>query len=128
VDVSKVTVENVALPVREPMLAAGQVDAVTGISFLSYIDLKDRGVPVNDLVVLSMSDYGLKLYGEAIIASPKFIAENPRAMTGFFRALVRGMKDTIRDPAHSVDSVLKRNDTAKKDLELERLRMAIRDN
>jgi NitT/TauT family transport system substrate-binding protein len=128
VDVSKVTVENIALPVREPMLAAGQVDAVTGISFLSYIDLKDRGVPVNDLVVLSMSDYGLKLYGDAIIANPKFLADNPKAVSGFLRALTRGMKDTIRDPARSVDSVLKRNDAAKKDLEVERLRMAIRDN
>jgi NitT/TauT family transport system substrate-binding protein len=128
VDVSKVTVENVAPPVRDPMLAAGQVDAITGISFSSYIDLKDRGVPVNDLVVLSMAEFGLKLYGDAIVANPKFLADNPKAVTGFLRAFTRGLKDTIRDPARSIDSVLKRNDAAKKDLELERLRLAIRDN
>ena len=46
----------------------------------------------------------------------------------FLQAFLKGLKDTIRDPARAVDSVLKRNDTAKKDLELERLRMAIRDN
>ena len=30
---SKVKIENVGFPVREPMLAAGQVDAITGLSF-----------------------------------------------------------------------------------------------
>ena len=34
IDASKVTIENVGFPVREPMLAAGQVDAITGFSFL----------------------------------------------------------------------------------------------
>ena len=33
IDASKVTIENVGFPVREPMLAAGQVDAITGFSF-----------------------------------------------------------------------------------------------
>ena len=38
------------------------------------------------------------------------------------------MKDTVRDPVRAVEAVLRRNDAAKKDIELERLRMAIRDN
>jgi NitT/TauT family transport system substrate-binding protein len=128
IDRSKVTSENVALPVREPMLAAGQVDAVTAISYSAYPDLKDRGVPIDDLLVLPMADFGLELYGEAIIANPKFVAENPETVKAFLRAFVRGLKDTIRDPARAVDAVVKRNDAVKKDLELERLRMAIRDN
>jgi NitT/TauT family transport system substrate-binding protein len=52
IDASKVTIENVGFPVREPMLAAGQVDAITGFSFSSFINLKDKGVPVDDIVVL----------------------------------------------------------------------------
>jgi NitT/TauT family transport system substrate-binding protein len=128
IDLSKVALENLALPVREPMLAAGQIDAVTGLSFLSYLDLKDRGVPTDDLVVLAMADYGLQLYGDAIVASPKFLAENPQAAKAFLQAFLRGLKDTIRDPARAIESVLKRNEGAKKELELERLRMAIRDN
>jgi NitT/TauT family transport system substrate-binding protein len=128
IDLAKVAVENVAAAVREPMLAAGQVDAITGISFSSYVDLKDRGVPVDDLVVLPMADYGLHLYGEAIIANPKFVSENPDAVKAFLRAFLKGLKDTIKDPARAVESVVKRNETLKKDLELERLRMAIRDN
>ena len=44
IDASKVTIENVGFPVREPMLAAGKVDAITGYSFSSYINLKAKGV------------------------------------------------------------------------------------
>lgn len=128
IDASKVTVENVGFPVREPMLAAGQVDAITGFSFSSFINLKDRGVPVDDITVLLMADYGVNLYGNAIIVNPKFAAENPDAVKGFLRAFVKGLRETVKAPANAIDSVLKRNDVAKKEVELERLNMAIRDN
>jgi NitT/TauT family transport system substrate-binding protein len=128
IDASKVTIENVGFPVREPMLAAGQVDAITGFSFSSYINLKDRGVPADDIVVLLMADYGVNLYGNVIIVNPKFAAEKPQAVRAFLRAFVKGLNDTVRDPASAVDSVVRRNDVAKKDVELERLQMALRDN
>jgi NitT/TauT family transport system substrate-binding protein len=128
IDASKVTIENVGFPVREPMLAAGQVDAIAGFSFSSYINLKDRGVPTDDITVLLMADYGVNLYGNAIIVNPKFAAEKPDAVKGFLRAFLRGMKDSVKNPASAVDSVVKRNDVAKKEVELERLRMAIKDN
>lgn len=128
IDASKVTIENVGFPVREPMLAAGQVDAITGFSFSSYINLKDRGVPVDDIVVLLMANYGVNLYGNAIIVNPKFAVEKPEAVKAFLGAFLKGLKDTVRSPQTAVDSVLKRNDVAKKPAELERLQMAIRDN
>ncbi len=128
IDASKVTIEPVGFPVREPMLAAGQVDAITGFSFSSFINLKDRGVPVDDITVLLMADYGVNLYGNAIIVNPKFLAEKPDAVKGFLRAFLKGLKDTVRNPSAAVDSVLKRNDVAKKPIELERLNMALRDN
>ena len=128
IDASKVTIENVGFPVREPMLAAGQVDAITGFSFSSFINLKDKGVAVDDISVLLMADYGVSLYGNAIIVNPKFAAENPKAVQGFLKAFVKGLKDTVKDPSTAVDSVLKRNDIAKKPTELERLNMALKDN
>lgn len=128
IDASKVTIENVGFPVREPMLAAGQVDAITGFAFSSFINLKDRGVPVDDIVVMLMADYGVNLYGNTIIVNPKFAAEKPDAVKAFLRAFLRGVKDTVAQPAVAVDSVIKRNDVAKKPIELERLQMAIRDN
>jgi NitT/TauT family transport system substrate-binding protein len=128
IDLSKVKIENVAAPIREPMLAAGQIDAVTGTSFATYLNLKERGVPLDDLLVLQMADYGLPLYGDAIIVNTAFAAAHPDAVKGFLRAFLKGLKDTIRGPARAIESVIKRNDSARKDIELERLRMAIRDN
>ena len=128
IDASKVTIENVGFPVRDPMLAAGQVDAITGLSFSSFIDLKDKGVPVDDIVVLLMADYGVNLYGNAIIVSPKFAEKHPDAVKGFLRAFLRGLKMTVQAPASAISFVLERNDGAKKNLELERLKMVIRDN
>ncbi len=128
IDASKVTIENVGIPVREPMLAAGQIDAITGFSFSSFIDLKDRGVTVDDITVLLMADYGVNLYGNAIIVNAKFASEHPDAVKGFLRAFLKGLKETVKSPAAAIDSVLKRNDVAKKPVELERLQMALRDN
>jgi NitT/TauT family transport system substrate-binding protein len=128
IDLGKVTVEKISVPVRAPMLAAGQLDAVLGYSYRVYVDLKDRGVPVEDLVLLPMADYGLKLYGGAIIVNSKFAAEKPDAVAGFLRAVLKGLKDTIKNPSVAVDSLLKRDDAGKKEVELERLRMVIKNN
>jgi len=128
IDASKVTIVSVGFPVREPMLASGEVDAITGFSFSSYINLKDRGVQASDITVLLMADYGVNLYGNAVIVNPKFAAEKPEAVKAFLRGLLKGLHETVKHPATAVESVLKRNDVAKKDVELERLQMAIRDN
>jgi NitT/TauT family transport system substrate-binding protein len=128
IDVAKVTIENIGIPVRAPMLAAGQIDAALGYSYRLYVDLKDRGVPVDDIVLMPMANYGLKLYGNALIVNPKFAAEKPEALRAFLDAFLQGLKETIRHPAETVESIAKRDDAAKREVELERLRMAIRDN
>ena len=128
IDMSKVTIETIGIPLRAPMLAAGQIDAALGYSFRLYVDLKDRGVPVDDIVLMPMADYGLKLYGNAIIVNPKFAAEKPEAVRGFLHAFLQGLKEIVHRPAEAVDTIMRRDDTVKREVELERLRMAIRDN
>src|SRR5437660_5864137 len=128
IDVSKVAIETIAIQVRAPMLAAGQIDAALGYSFRLYVDVKDRGVPADDIVLMPMADYGLKLYGNAIILNPKFAAEKPEAVRAFLHAFLQGLKDIVRRPAEAVESIVRRDDTVKREVELERLRMAIRDN
>ena len=130
IDQSKVTIMNVGFAVREAMLASGHVDAVTGLSFSSYINVKyiNRGVPQNDIVVLLMAHFGVSLYGNGIMVGPTFASENPEAVRGFLRAYLKGLKDAVKDPAAAIDSVLRRNNVATKSLELERLQLALRDN
>lgn len=128
IDAGKVTLENIAIPVRVPMLAAGQLDAALGYAFRLYVDLKDRGVPVGDIMQMQMADYNMRLYGAAIIVNAKFATDHPDAVRKFLRATVRGFRDAIRNPTTAVEPVLRRDELAKKDVEVERLRMAIREN
>lgn len=128
IDPAKVIIENIGMPVREPMLAAGQVDAITGLSFTSFVNLKDRGVPVEDITVMLMANYGVELYGHAIMVNSKFAAENPDAVRKFLSAFLKGLRETVRNPDAATAIVLKHNDAAKKDVELDRLKMVLRDN
>jgi NitT/TauT family transport system substrate-binding protein len=128
IDTAKVKVEAVGIPVRDPMLAAGQIDAITGFSFRSYIDLKDRGVPPNDILLWRMTDFGVLGYSNAIIVNGKFATENPQAVASFLAALIRGLKDSAANPAAAIASVIQRNEVDRREVELERLRMALREN
>ena len=127
-DDSKMRMENVGFPVREPMLASGEVDAVFGFANSSYINLKSRGVPEADIITMLMSDYGVELYGNVVMVSPKFAAEKPEAVRGLLRAITKGIRDTVQNPGLGAQLVIKRNDVAKLEVELERLRMTLDQN
>ena len=124
-DVAAITVEPVGFPTREPMLAEGQVAAVTGFSFSSTLNLKRLGVPADDISVILMADYGVELYGNAIIVNTDFAAANPELVTGFLTAVAAGWKAAIADPDAAVASLIERNPAADAGLETERLQMAI---
>ncbi len=128
IKVANVQQSKISAAVREPMLSAGQVDAVTGFSYLSAVNLRDRGIPADDLAVLRYADYGCEAYGFAVIVNPAFAAARPEAVKGFLRAVIAGTHLTIKDPGHAVDEVVSRMDGGLRDLELERLHTVTRDN
>ena len=128
IDASKVTIVSVGFPVREPMLAQGKVDAIAGFWFSSYMNLKANGVPADDIVVLLMRDYGVDLYGNVIIANPDFMRFSPKAVSGFVKATIRGIQDTVQDPEFAIDALMKRNPIAKREVELERLKLSLDKN
>ena len=124
-DVDKITVEPVGFPTREPMLAEGNVAAVTGFSFSSFLNLVRLGVPEEDISTILMADYGLELYGNAIIVNTDFASANPEIITGFLTAIAAGWKDAIADPAKAIESLIERNPAADAALETRRLQLAI---
>ncbi len=127
-DVSKITVEPLGFPTREPMLAEGKVAAVTGFSFSSVLNLKRLGVPAEDISNLLMADYGLSLYGNAILVNTDWAAANPDTVKGFLRAVAKGWADVAADPAAGIAALAVRNPAADAALETERLEMALAQN
>ncbi|MFY9514593.1 MAG: ABC transporter substrate-binding protein [Rubrivivax sp.] len=122
---SNVTWTSMDPPLRETMLVRGDIDAITGFSFTSLLNLEARGVKTEDVVVLPYPNYGVKLYGNVIIASPKLLKENPQAVKDFLKAFAKGAKDVMAKPDESIEYVKARDGIINVDLEKRRLRMAI---
>lgn len=112
-------------PLRETMLVRGEIEAITGFSFTSLLNLEARGVKAEDVVVLSYPQHGVKLYGNVIIASPKLMKENPAAVKAFLSAFLKGAKEVMAAPDPAIDYVKARDGIINVDLEKRRLRMAI---
>ena len=123
--VSNVTWVAMDPALRETMLAKGDIDAITGFTFTSLLNLEARGVKAEDVNIMQYPDYGVKLYGNAIIASPKFIKENPAAIKAFLAAFTKAAKEVVAKPVESIAYVKARDGIINVPLEERRLKLAI---
>ncbi len=112
-------------PLRETMLMRGDIDAITGFSFTSLLNLEARGAKTEEVVIMPYADFGVKLYGNVIIATPKLIKENPAAVKAFLSAFAKGAKEVMANPAAAIDTVKARDGIINVALETRRLAMAI---
>jgi NitT/TauT family transport system substrate-binding protein len=112
-------------PLRETMLARGDVDAITGFSFTSLLNLEARGVKTEDIVMMPYLNYGVRLYGNAIIVTPKMLKENPAAVKAFLTAFSKGAKEVIAKPEAAIEVVKARDGIINTELETRRLKLAI---
>lgn len=124
-NIANVTWVSMDPPLRETMLARGDIDAITGFSFTSLLNLEARGVKMQDVVTLPYAEHGVKLYGNVIIASPKLVRENPAAVKAFLSAFAKGAKEVMANPDASIQYVKARDGIINEELEKRRLRMAI---
>ena len=112
-------------PLRETMLVRGDIDAITGFSFTSLLNLEARGVKASDVVVMPFADNGVKHYGNAIIASAKMVRENPEAIRAFLKAFAKGAKEVMASPAASIAYVKERDGIVNTAMETRRLQLAL---
>jgi NitT/TauT family transport system substrate-binding protein len=112
-------------PLRETMLARGDVDAITGFYFTSLLNLEARGIKADDVAVMMYPSHGVKLYGNVIIAGEEFLKKNPEAVKAFLRAFTKGAKEVIANPKAAIAVVKERDGIINADLEERRLKLAI---
>ena len=116
--------QNVAPDMVEQVMVRGDVQLGSG--FPTQLQIYNRlGVKTEDIVTIKYADYGVDLYGNAVLASSKFIAEHPQAIAAVLRAINRGLKDTIADPAAAVKFVKERNPLLSEADELEKLKLVM---
>jgi len=125
IDPAKVAWTAMDPPLRETMLARGDVDAITGFYFTSLLNLNARGVKDEEIDVMMYPSHGVALYGNAIIASEQFVKERPEAIRAFLRAFTKAARDVLADPDGSIKYVKDRDALIDEVLEKRRLRLAI---
>ena len=128
IDATKVTWVSMDAPLREPTLIKGDVDAITGFYFTAFLNLTAAKVPATDIIAFRYSDYGLDLYGNGVMAPPAWIEKNPDVVRAFLRALVKGWKDTLANPDEAIAILLKREPLLDREVEKQRLLLAIENN
>jgi len=124
-DSSKIKWQSMDPPLRETMLARGEVDAITGFYFTSLLNLNARGVKDEDVVALRYPEYGVRLYSNTVVANQKFIDSSPQAIAGFLRALTKGIREVVADPDGAIQYVKQRDPLIDEALEKRRLKLAI---
>jgi ABC-type nitrate/sulfonate/bicarbonate transport system substrate-binding protein len=109
---------------RDNVVVRGDVDGATYFHD-SAVSLFQR-MKLDELAVLSYMDAGVSVYGNAVLASTKLIAENPRAVAGFVRATNRAVRETLLDPTAAMAAVKRREPLVDEKVELERWRITAR--
>ncbi|MDP3860243.1 MAG: ABC transporter substrate-binding protein [Phaeovulum sp.] len=109
-------------------LAAGEVDAVAGLSYDLLPDLARLGVSADDLTVLPMADNGLVLYGQVLVVNSDFAKSSSATVSKLVAAVLKGWKATMADPDAAIAAVVARKPELDPGVEAERLRMIIAEN
>jgi len=120
-DQSKVQLVNVQPQLREQLLLKGAGDVCTGFYYVSLMNFKQLGADTKKLKSFMYADYGIKVYGNAIITSKAYATAKPEVVKGFNAAVAKSMHDTIKTPAATIPSIKKRDPTIDDAIELERL-------
>ncbi|GAB2179908.1 ABC transporter substrate-binding protein [Denitratisoma sp. agr-D3] len=106
---------------RATLVLNGSAQASTG--FLnSSTEYTSRGVPAAEVMRFHYADYGVKLYGNAVLASRAMIEKNPKAVAGVVRAVNRALQDALSNPAEAIRALKEKDALINEALELERLK------
>lgn len=106
-------------------LVRGQIDAASGFPTFEFNRYEAVGLKPEELVMFNFKDYGVKIYGNAILVNARFMQESPKAVAAFLRAYNRGLKEAIADPEAAVEIVRQREPTLNAADEVKRLRAVI---
>jgi NitT/TauT family transport system substrate-binding protein len=129
VPADSVTWTNMAPPLREPALVKGDVKAISGFYFTGFLNLTENlKIPEGDVVAFKYSDYGIDLYGNAVVVRVDWLKANEDTVRRFLVALTAGFKAALKDPKAAIAHVRAAEPLSNEATELKRLQLAIAAN
>ena len=125
-DVSKVSMLNMAPNLQEQMLIQDQIEGTLVFNVTSYINLlQQRQDPDKDFRWFNYGEYGLDLYSNGVMVSQKLLKENPRAVGGLVRAINKAIKEVIANPDAGVATLKAVEPLINGDIEKKRITYAV---
>jgi NitT/TauT family transport system substrate-binding protein len=121
IDASKINWVTVTPQLREPMLARGEAEAITGFETSGVFSLRAVNVAPDQILSMRYSAFGVQLLSTALMCKRPYAEANARVVTGMIRAIVRGHIEAFRDPDAAIRHLIQRDPTAPAALEKERL-------
>jgi NitT/TauT family transport system substrate-binding protein len=116
--------ENVDAAKREEMFAKGQLDGITGFYFTTMLNIEKQGMSGSAYAVYPYHELGLRVYGNAILVNPKFLADNPKAVASFVKAFHAALKATLANTREAIKAVKEADANADVQFEWRRARLA----
>jgi len=114
--------------IKETLMAKGEADGLLAFYATGLLNLRARGVNLNEVAHFKLADLGVRnMYGNAILVSTRLIKENPKVVQGFVRAFNKGFKEVVQNPEAAIQYAKMREPLVDEKLELERLRFALED-
>ncbi|MFM7330427.1 MAG: ABC transporter substrate-binding protein [Brachymonas sp.] len=116
--------ENVDAAKREEMFAKGQLDGITGFYFTTMLNIERQGMSGSGYAVFPYHELGLRVYGNAVIVNPQFLASNPKAVASFVKAYHASLKATLGNTREAIKAVKEADANADEQFEWRRARLA----
>jgi NitT/TauT family transport system substrate-binding protein len=116
---------NVSPELRETLLIRGEAEAITGDAPTILPNVRSMGLPESTVKVLPYADFGLELFGKAIIVRPDYAEKNPEVIRNLIRGLAHGFNGLITDPNAALASAKKRDPLLQDELEKGRIKMTL---
>jgi NitT/TauT family transport system substrate-binding protein len=127
VDASRVEILNMAPNLQEQMLVQDQVAGSLIFTATSYMNLVGMKLdPDKDFRWMNFGDFGVDIYSNGVMVSPKLLKDNPKAVSGLVKAVNKALMDTIANPDAAIDALMKREPLLNRDVEKRRLQYAFR--
>jgi NitT/TauT family transport system substrate-binding protein len=127
IDVSSVKWVDVTPQLRETLLVQGQTDATTAL-ITDLAGLKHLSITENDLTIMRFSDYGVNIYGHALVTTPEFAAKHPDVVKKVVKGLAEALKASIANPDVAIAAIKKRDPLVDDDLERNRLELVLKNS
>jgi len=124
IDTSHIKWLDVTPQLRETMLKQGQADAttalITDVAGLRHLDISE-----DEISIMRFGDYGMNLYGHAILTTPEYAAAHPEVIKNIVRGVAEALKASIANPAAAIAAIKKNDPLVDENVERRRLELVL---